>query len=158
MRCRKAQRLLSRRIDGLLSAPDAAALEVHLADCPACRFAAERLDHAWGALARTEDAPQAPDDWATIEAAAEARSRRWMPLWLRPQLAPAPAAIAFLVGMVVLGMTGGALISRAALAPSRSGPIEATMFAETLGDLPWGSPASGLASGLDTRLPQEKNP
>jgi anti-sigma factor RsiW len=157
MRCRKAHRLLSRRIDGLLSAPDAASLEVHLADCAACRFAAEHLDQAWGALARIDDAPLAPNDWATIEAAAEARSRRWMPLWLRLQFAPAPAAIALLAAMVVLGTTAGALISRAALAPSRSGPIEAAMFAETLGDLPWGSPASGLASGLDTRLPQEKN-
>jgi predicted anti-sigma-YlaC factor YlaD len=158
MRCRKAQRLLSRRIDGRVSARDAAALEVHLVGCPACRFAAERLDHAWGVLARTEDAPLAPDDWPTIEAAAEARSRRWMPLWLRPQLAPAPAAVALLAAMVVLGTAAGALISRAALAPNRSGPIEAAMFAETLGDLPWGSPASGLASGLDTRLPQERNP
>jgi predicted anti-sigma-YlaC factor YlaD len=158
MRCRKAQRLLSRRIDGLLSAPDAASLGVHLAGCPACRLAAERLDHAWDVLARTGDAPRAPDDWAMVEAAAEARSRRWMPLWLRPQLAPAPAAIALLAAMVVLGTAAGALISRAALAPSRSGPIEAAMFAETLGDLPWGSPASGLASGLDTRLPQERDP
>jgi predicted anti-sigma-YlaC factor YlaD len=158
MRCRKAQRLLGRRIDGLLSTPDAAVLDEHLADCSSCRLAAERLERAWDALARIDDAPPAPDDWATIAAAAEAGSRRWMPLWLRLQLAPAPAAIALLAAMVVLGTAAGALISRAALAPRHPGPIEATMFAETLGDLPWGSPASGLASVLDTRLPQEKNP
>jgi hypothetical protein len=61
--------------------------------------------------------------------------------------------------MVAVGATGGVLISRAALAPRhRPDSIEATMFAETLGELPWGSPASGLAGVLVTRSPQEKTP
>jgi hypothetical protein len=31
--------------------------------------------------------------------------------------------------------------------------VEATAFAETLGDLPWGSPAAGLARPLLAALP-----
>jgi len=159
MRCGKAQRLLSRRIDGRLSTPDAEALDLHLVHCPACRVAAERLPQAWHALAQLGEAGAAPDDWAAIEAAAEARRRKWMPLWLRWQLAPAPAAAALaLAGMVALGATGGALISRAALARGQADSIEGRMFAETLGELPWGSPASGLTGVLGARLPQEKNP
>ncbi len=159
MRCGKAQRLLSRRIDGRLSTTDAEVLDLHLVDCPACRLAAERLPHAWHALAQIEEAGPAPDDWAVIEAAAEARRRKWMPLWLRWQLTPAPAAAALaLAGMVAIGASGGVLISRAVLARGRADAIEARMFAETLGELPWGSPASGLTDVLDHRLPQEKNP
>jgi predicted anti-sigma-YlaC factor YlaD len=159
MRCGKAQRLLSRRIDGRLSAADAAALDLHLETCPACRLVAERLPEAWRALAQLDPAGAAPDDWAAIEAAAEASRRRWVPFWLRWQLAPAPAAAALaLAGMVAVGATGGVLISRAALTPGHPDPIEARMFAETLGELPWGSPASGLTGALATRSSHEKNP
>ena len=159
MRCRKAQRLLSRRIDGRLSTAVSEALDLHLASCRACRLAAERLPSAWHALLQLEEAGAAPDDWAAIDAAANASRRRWIPLWLRWQLAPAPAAAAWaLVAMVALGATGGVLISRAALAPRHADSIEATMFAETLGELPWGSPVSGLAGVLDARSSQEKNP
>jgi predicted anti-sigma-YlaC factor YlaD len=159
MRCGKAQRLLSRRIDGRLSNGDGEALDLHLAGCPACRRVAARLQHAWHALAQLEEARAAPDDWAAIEAASEPGRRRWMPLWLRWQLAPAPAAAAWaLAAMAAIGATGGAIISLAALAPSRADSIEARMFAETLGDLPWGSPATGLTGVLHARLPQEKTP
>jgi predicted anti-sigma-YlaC factor YlaD len=158
MRCRRAQNLLSRRIDGALSTADAAALESHLVACAGCRMAAAQLDQAWLALDALEGDVNAPDDWARIEAGAEARSRRWTPFWLRWQLVPIPAAAGVLAAMVVLGTTGGFLLSRAALVPRRAEPVESRMFAETLGDLPWGSPAAGLASVLDTGLSQEKKP
>jgi predicted anti-sigma-YlaC factor YlaD len=158
MRCLRAQKLLSRRIDGALSSVDAAALESHLVACAGCRMAAARLDQAWRALDALGGGVNAPDDWTRIEAAADARSRRWTPFWLRWQLVPIPAAASVLAAMVVLGTTGGFLLSRAALAPRRAEQVEYRVFAETLGDLPWGSPAAGLVIVLDTGLSQEKRP
>jgi predicted anti-sigma-YlaC factor YlaD len=158
MRCRGAQKLLSHRIDGALSSADASALESHLVACAGCRMAAAQVDQAWRALDALGGGVNAPDDWARIEAAAEARSRRWTPSWLRWQLVPIPAAAGVVAAMVVLGTTGGLLLSRAALAPRRAEPFESRIFAETLGDLPWGSPAAGLAVVLDTGFSQEKRP
>ncbi len=161
MRCRRAQKLVSRRMDGALPSDDAAALDLHLVRCAACRFAAERLERAWRALAPAGQAVAAPDDWARIEAGVEGRSGKGMPLPLRWQIGPAPAAAACaLVVMAALGATGGVLLSRAAFAPRRADSIEASVISETLGDLPWGSPAAGLAgflADLDTRVPQEKS-
>jgi predicted anti-sigma-YlaC factor YlaD len=149
MRCGKALRLASRGIDGVLPDLDAAALELHLASCAACRLAAERLGHAWCALAPLHQVSPAPDDWTRLETALEARSRRWMPLWMGLQLAAVRAVAAgVLAGMAALGATGGMLLARAALAPRRNESIEAVAFAETLGDLPWGSPAAELAEPL----------
>jgi hypothetical protein len=71
---------------------------------------------------------------------------------------PIPAAAGVLAAMVVLGMTGGLLLSRAALPSRRAEPVESRIFAETLGDLPWASPVAGLASFLDPSLSQEKTP
>jgi predicted anti-sigma-YlaC factor YlaD len=158
MRCRRAQKLLSRRIDSALSSADAATLESHLMTCAGCRTAAAQLDQAWRALDALADSASAPDDWAKIEAAAVARGRRWTPFWLRWQPVPIPAAAGVLVAMIALGATGGLLLSRAALASRVAEPIESRVFAETLGDLPWGSPAAGLARVLDTGLSQEKTP
>ena len=158
MRCRRAQKLLSRRVDGAVSSVDAAALDSHLVGCAACRLAAARLEQAWHALGALEEGISAPDDWARIEAAAEARRWRWTPFWLGWQLAPVkPAAAGVLAAMVALGTTGGVLLSRAALAPQRAGSIESRIFAETLGELPWGSPAAGLAGVLDNSTALEEH-
>lgn len=152
MRCRSAQKMTSRRIDGALAPIDAVALESHLSRCAACQLAARRTEQAWHALADLEEAVRAPDDWARIEAATEARLGRWMPLWLRWQLDSIPAALAVLLALTV-GTAGGVLLSNAALAPRpadlRAVPIEARVIAETLGDLPWGSPAARLAVVFD---------
>jgi hypothetical protein len=58
--------------------------------------------------------------------------------------------------MVLLGATAGVLVSRAALVPVRPESVEAGAFAETLGDLPWNSPATALAVALDSGLPKEE--
>jgi predicted anti-sigma-YlaC factor YlaD len=158
MRCRRAQKLLSRRIDVALSGIDAAALEAHLAACAGCQMTATRLEQAWRSLDALGGGASAPDDWRSIEAEAEARSRRWTPFWLRWQLVPAPATAGVLVAMIVLGATGGLLLSRAALGSRRPEPVESRFFAETMGDLPWGSPAAGLGGVLDTGFKEEKAP
>lgn len=157
MRCRAAQRTASRVIDGAASTAEAEALAAHVAGCESCRLAVDRLSRAWGALAPLERMAPAPDDWARIEATLEARRRRWTPPWegwfpatVRPAVAWAFAA------MVALGATGGALLSRVALAPQRAPSVEATAFAETLGDLPWASPAAGLARPLLAALPAQE--
>ena len=154
MRCRRALKLLSRGIDGPLASDHAAALEKHLLSCESCRIAAARMTEAWRALAVLERRAEAPDDWMRIERAAESRSKRWIDFWLwqaSPLTPFRPAAVALLAGMVVLGATGGVLIARAGTARTSADSIEARVFTETLGDLPYGSPAYGLALVLDNR-------
>src|SRR3954447_9457147 len=43
MNCRRIEPLLSRHLDGSLSKPDAEAVLVHVADCPACRRLRDRF-------------------------------------------------------------------------------------------------------------------
>jgi hypothetical protein len=154
-------------MDSALSSADAAALDLHLTGCGACQLAAGRMERAWHTLDEVERAITAPDDWARIDAGVEGKGGgRMSPLWLRWQLAPHPAAAACaLAVMVALGATGGALVSRAAFAPGRADSIEARALSETFGDLPWGSPATGLAGllagsagSMDTGVPEEKSP
>jgi predicted anti-sigma-YlaC factor YlaD len=154
MRCRAAQRTASRAIDGAASTAEVEALAAHVASCESCRLAVEKLSRAWGALAPLEKMAPAPDDWTRIEAALEARQRRWTPPWESWFPAPFRPAVAWaLAAMVALGATGGALLSRVALAPPRASSVEAIAFAETLGDLPWASPAAGLARPLLAAVP-----
>ncbi len=145
MRCRKARKMLSLKMDDRLSARQAADLELHLAGCIECRLAAERLDRAWGALSSLAPPRPAPDDWAAIEAGVDARRRPWLPAWLDLGLVPTrAAATALLIAMAVIGGAGGLLIGRAIPSSSQTAPLETQLVAETLGDLPWNSPASGL--------------
>jgi len=146
-------------MDVALSIGDRSALDRHLAECAPCRTKADRLSRAWRALDRLEGPVEAVDDWRRIEAAVDAEGERWTPPWAGWQLAPAPAASAWvLAGMVMLGAAGGALVSRAALPPSRTDSTEARAFAETLGVLPWESPAAALAAILGAPLPEEERP
>jgi predicted anti-sigma-YlaC factor YlaD len=156
MRCRTAQRTASRVIDGDVPAAEAEALAIHLASCESCRLAVERLSRAWGALAPLERVAPAPDDWARIEAAVDARRRRWMPPWETWVPAFRPAVAWAFAALIALGATSGALLSRAAFTPPRVASVEATAFAETLGDLPWDSPAAALARPLLAALPTQE--
>jgi predicted anti-sigma-YlaC factor YlaD len=155
MRCKTALRLASRAIDATASDADAASLAEHLASCEACRLAARALTGAWDALAPLGRVPPAPDDWARIEARVESRRRRWVLPWEGWEVGWRPAAGLVLAGMVALGATGGALLGRAATRSARAGSFEATAFAETLGDLPWDSPAAGLARPLLAAPPSQ---
>jgi predicted anti-sigma-YlaC factor YlaD len=159
MQCRKARRLISLRLDGRLSARDASALDAHVAACVGCRDAAGQLQRAWDALRAVDEVVPAPDDWARIEAAAGERSRSWRWPWVGWDLMPAPAAVGLLlIAMVALGATGGALLTRAALSPNRAAPIEARMLAATVGELPSGSPMSGVFAVVGADLVEEKRP
>lgn len=159
MRCSRALRLASRAIDRTPSDADAARLRSHLQTCAECRQAVGRMSRAWGALGSLERVPEAPDDWARVESSLEARRRRWaLPREGWQLVAWRPAAAWALAAMVGVGATGGALLSRAAVGPARASSFEATAFAETLGDLPWDSPAAGLARPLLAALPSQGAP
>jgi hypothetical protein len=158
MRCRAALRTASRAIDGAASAAEREALAAHVAACEACRLATARLTGVWSALASLERVSEAPDDWARIESAIEARRSRRVLSWL-DGLVPAtfrPATAWVFAAMVALGAGAGTALSRAALTPPRASGVEAAAFAETLGDLPWASPAAGLAPSLLAALPAQE--
>lgn len=158
MRCRKVPKLLSLRIDGLVPARRAAALGQHLARCADCRLVAERMERAWGGLARLELPGAAPDDWAAIVVGVEARRRPWLPAWLEFGLAPSRAATAaVLVAMAILGGAGATLLVRT-MPFARPISLESEAIAETLGELPWNSPVSGLGPMLDGAVMQEVRP
>ena len=76
--------------------------------------------------------------------------------WRWPLTAFRPAMAGLLAGIVSLGAAGGVLLSRAVLVAPTPHSIEATAFAETLGDLPWSSPAAGLVEPLLAALPREE--
>jgi anti-sigma factor RsiW len=139
-------------MDGLASAGRADELELHLAGCADCRLAAERLEHAWAALALLDEPGPAPDDWRAIEAAMQARRPAWLPGWLQTGFAPTRAvAVAILLAMAAAGGAVGLALGRT-LPSSRSVPLEGQLVAEAMGDLPWSSPASGLATVLHAGL------
>lgn len=158
MTCRSARKLLSRRISGPLPGGDGAALERHLASCTECRREQARLEGAWRALDALGAPGAAPDDWDRIEGALDRGSRWWEGAWTW-DLAPGGAGRAWvLAGMIVIGAGGGVLISRPLLVRTQPGPVEARAFAETLGDLPWDSPAVGLDRAFAGRAREEGTP
>jgi len=157
MRCRKAERLLSRRMDGTLPSEDRLTLERHLERCASCSALAARVTRTWDALGKLGEPGPAPDDWARIQARVDAsRAEIRLPDWVLAHRHAAAAAS--LLAVALLGATGGALVTRKALAPFRAEPTEAKALAETLGDLPWDSPAAGLAASLGAPPRQEVRP
>lgn len=158
MRCRNAQRLLSLRIDGLLPERQEPELASHVAGCQACRLAAEGLERAWRDLASAEKPSSAPDDWSRIEAAIDRRSWRWLrPEWSLGFAPTRAAAAVMLVAMAAAGGAGGALLGRALHADRATAP-DPMAVAETLGDLPWSSPAAGLETVLLVGSVEERQP
>ena len=59
MRCKKANRLLSEKLDGMLSPRENAALAKHLDQCPACRRRLTDYMQLDAALADLEQTPPA---------------------------------------------------------------------------------------------------
>jgi tetratricopeptide (TPR) repeat protein len=131
MNCQEAQTLLDELVDGpLADAGQAAALEAHLADCPACR--ADR-DSLQAMVARTRALPRertpGRDLWPEIARQLERRSpaRRWV-------VAALPAAAALLLLAGTLGprlwtprSTGTASQTAATGASDRPGAVATTV-------------------------------
>jgi hypothetical protein len=151
--------MISRRLDGALPPSSAARLEAHLVDCARCSRAADEIGRAWALVGEARLGPAAPDDFAAIERRAAATTLRGGGWPLRESWAwvPSPRVYAgALAACMVVGTTGGVLLSRAAL---RGGDasllIERSALSEGFDDLPFGSPAAGLAGGL---VPAERMP
>ena len=105
MRCKKANRLLSEKLDGMLSPRENAALAKHLDQCPACRRRLTNYMQLDAALADLEKEPPAALQ-QNIMAEIAANQPQWAPrqprrfLW-GPGTAVAAAAAVLLL---LLGM------------------------------------------------------
>lgn len=155
MRCRAAQKLLSRRLDGRLAHPDATSLDEHLAGCPTCALAAARLERAWVRLEALPPVARAPDDFAAVLGSTRARRRGWVGQ-LESLLSPLPARPAWALAVaasILVGVTTGVTLGRAAFgARGASASPEAVALSEGFGVLPFDSPAAGLANALAGRM------
>ena len=154
MRCRAAQKLLSRRLDGRLAYPDATTLDEHLAGCPTCALAASRLERAWVRLDALPRVARAPDDFAAVLGSIGARRRGWVAELelLLPRLPARPAWVLAVAASILVGVTTGVTLGRAAFgARGSSASPEAVALSEGFGVLPFDSPAAGLAHALAGR-------
>jgi anti-sigma factor RsiW len=135
MRCRNAQQLASRDLDGRLGADERSTLQAHLAGCAECRHFRARLQAMFGIA--PEALPGGPDLWPAIVARLEAPPRRFawlLDLW---QATPGPLALAAsIVLMVGAGLAAGSVLSTTLKQPQ--GDLLA--FGEAFGDLPAGMP------------------
>jgi anti-sigma factor RsiW len=77
---------------GRLPADRAVSVEAHVAECDACRRAADRLAGAWGAMDALDPAPAGRDQWAAIDARLDREPQR-TPSWLGVALRAAAAVV-----------------------------------------------------------------
>src|SRR5690348_2950629 len=103
MNCERAIELISARIDGELSAADEAALEGHLAECPACAAAAEAFELQDAELRHTFD-QRRHQAGAVAERVAGRLPRRPASRWKRLRRAARPYAFAAAVAAAVAGL------------------------------------------------------
>lgn len=138
---------LSEYLDGELAADDRAALEAHLAGCPACTETLGQLRRVVGRARAMVDQPVAGDLWPGIAARigargapvidlATARARRRVSLSL-PQLAAAAV-------LLLAAGAGAALIAARPAAPPT--PVAATGTAPSARVVPAGLPGPAEAS------------
>lgn len=139
MRCRSAQRMISRAIDGRVVDGDRAELERHLAVCDGCRQLQRDIQATWRAI----EAFGAPADfqaaWATIDAQASRPRSRWA--WLDRFRLPAPVRAAVFASFLVvagLGVGGGLLLFRG-LSQAPKPSVEAAAISDAFSDLPAGA-------------------
>src|SRR5690242_14091088 len=102
MNCERAIELISARIDGELSPADEAALEGHLAECPACAAAAEAFELQDAELRHTFD-QRRHQAGAVAERVASHLPRRAANRWKRLRRAR-PYAFAAVLAAAVAGL------------------------------------------------------
>jgi len=124
MRCRTAERWLSRALDRPLDDSIRKALESHLAGCAGCRAAASELRALRTRLSQGVRPEPVPGFWGRIERRlAEAPSLEPQAVWLRWGLRAIPASLAMIAGFL------GAMILFLPASVETS-PAQALLFGE----------------------------
>ena len=111
MNCERGLEQLSARLDGELSADEAAELEAHLARCPSCRALAQQLEQLHGDFPALEEleAPAGFAQGVMDRVRTKKPAGRVIPLFRRPQfkaLAGLAACAALCIGLYGAGQLG----------------------------------------------------
>ena len=126
MRCHRIQKRLAAYQDGEMGGEEREQIAAHLRGCPSCRIVHAELEQAWQRLEKIPEI-QASQGFERrlferIDALPEPRSG-WRLPWVswvyRAYPAPAMAAVLLLVGTVLGGYLGNALVSGFSSAPAQ---------------------------------------
>jgi anti-sigma factor RsiW len=126
MRCHRIQKRLAAYQDGEVGGKERERIAAHLEGCPACRSAYAELEQAWQRLEKIPEIQASAGFerrlFERINAVPEPRSR-WRFPWVswidRAYPAPVTAAVLLLVGTVLGGYLGNALVSGLSSAPAQ---------------------------------------
>jgi anti-sigma factor RsiW len=126
MRCHRIQKRLAAYQDGEVGGKERDRIPAHLEGCPACRSAYAELEQAWQSLEKIPGIQASAGFegrlFERINAVPEPRSR-WRFPWVswidRAYPAPAMAVVLLLVGTVLGGYLGNALVSGLSSAPAQ---------------------------------------
>jgi anti-sigma factor RsiW len=126
MRCHRIQKRLAAYQDGEIGGEERERISAHLEGCPACRSAYAELEQAWQRLEKIPEIQASAGFerrlFERINAVPEPRSWRsfpWVSWIYRVYPAPAMAAVLLLVGTVLGGYLGNALMSGFSSAPAQ---------------------------------------
>ncbi len=126
MRCHRIQKRLAAYQDGEVGGKEREQISAHLEGCPACRSAYAELEQAWQLMEKIPEIEASAGFerrlFERINAVPEPRSRwrfPWVSWIYRAYPAPAMAAVILLVGTVLGGYLGNALVSGFSSAPAQ---------------------------------------
>jgi anti-sigma factor RsiW len=126
MKCRRIQKRLAAYQDGEIDGEERERIAAHLEGCPACRSAYAELEQAWQWLEKIPEIQASAGFerrlFERIDAVSEPRSGwrfPWVSWVYRAYPAPAMAAVLLLVGSVLGGYLGNALVAGFSSAPAQ---------------------------------------
>jgi anti-sigma factor RsiW len=126
MRCHRIQKRLAAYQDGEVGGKERDRISAHLKGCPACRSAYAKLEQTWQRLEKIPEIQASAGFerrlFERINAVPDPHSRWRLPWvsWIyRAYPAPAMAAVLLLVGTVLGGYLGNALVSGFSPAPAQ---------------------------------------
>ena len=118
MRCHSIQKRLAAYQDGETGSEERDRIAAHMEGCPGCRSVCTELEQVWQSLEKIPEIEASPGFerrlFERINAVPEPRSRwrfPWVSWIYRAYPAPAMAAVLLLVGTVLGGYLGNALVS-----------------------------------------------
>jgi anti-sigma factor RsiW len=124
MRCSRIRKRLSAYQDGEIVGKERERIAAHLEGCPSCRSTYSELERVWQSLEKIPEIEASAGFEGRlverIDAAYEPRARwsfPWVSWIYRAYPAPAMAAVVLLVGAVLGGYLGNALVSGFSSAP-----------------------------------------